>query len=343
MPQRARSLRVAFAACLLAAAIPARAQSVAEFYRGKTITVFVGSSPGGDYDVRARLVARHMDRHVPGNPKIVVQNMPGGGGLRAINHVYRIAPRDGTVVGAIDQQAPLGQAFGDKGVEYDLTKSSYIGNTTSSPIVLVSWHTSPVKTFAEALKTELVMGATGAGSASVQVPLMINALIGAKFRVVSGYPGGNEIYLAMENGEVAGRATQNWAGWKSQKPDWLRDGKINLLAQAGAKKHPDLPDVPLLADFAKNDEDRQILRVYFATADMARPLWVGPEIPSERVDALRRAFDATMADRDFLDDARRVNVDIEATGGAGAQAIVAGILGAPARVLERARKFAEAQ
>ena len=342
MPPGGLLIRTVFVACLFAAA-SARAQPVADFYRGKTINVIVSSSPGGDYDVRARLVARHMDRHIPGNPKIVVQNMPGGGGLRGINHVYRIAPRDGTVIGAIDQQAPLGQAFGDKGVEYDLTKSSYIGNTTSSPIVLVSWHTSPVKTFADALKTELVMGATGAGSASVQVPLMINALIGTKFRVVSGYPGGNEIYLAMENGEVAGRATQNWAGWKSQKPDWLRDKKINLLAQAGAKKHPELPDTPLLVDFAKNDEDRQILRVYFATADMARPLWVGPDVPAERVEALRRAFDATMVDREFLDEARRAGVDIEPTGGVAVQAIVAGILGAPPAVLERARRFAEAQ
>jgi len=251
--------------CLVWGSI-AWAQAPAEFYRGRTITLIVTSTPGGDYDNRARLVARHMERHIDGQPKIVVQNMPGGGGLRGINHIYRIAPRDGTVIGAIDQQAPLAQAFGERGVEYDLLKSSYLGNTTSSPIVLVSWHKSSVKTFRDALEKELVIGATGAGSASVQVPLMINALIGSKFRVVSGYPGGNEIYMAMENGEVEGRATQNWSGWKSQKPDWLRDKKINLLAQAGARKHPELPDVPLLADFARSGEDRQILEIYFATA-----------------------------------------------------------------------------
>ena len=319
------------------------AQTPADFYRGRTITLIVTSTPGGDYDNRARLVARHMERHIDGQPKIIVQNMPGGGGLRGINHIYRIAPRDGTVIGAIDQQAPLAQAFGEKGVEYDLLKSSYVGNTTSSPIVLVSWHKSSVKTFKDALEKELVIGATGAGSASVQVPLMINALIGSKFRVVSGYPGGNEIYRAMENGEVAGRATQNWSGWKSQKPDWLRDKKINLLAQAGARKHPELPDVPLLADFARSEEDRQILALYFATADMARPLWVGPDVPVDRVAALRKAFDATMGDTDFIEEARRINIDVEATGGAEVQRIVQRILGAPARVLDRARKFSEAQ
>lgn len=327
------------AAGMIFAAPPARADTVADFYRGRTINVIVASSPGGDYDNRARLVARFMDRHIPGNPKVVVQNMPGGGGLRGANHVYRIAPRDGATIGAFDQQAPLAQAFGEKGVEYDLLKSSYIGNTTSSPIVLVSWRTSPVKTLADALRTELVIGATGAGSASVQVPLMINALIGTKFRVVAGYPGGNEIYLAMESGEVAGRATQNWAGWKSQKPDWLRDKKINLLAQAGARKHPELPDVPLLFDFAKSAEDRQILQIYFATADLARPLIVGPDVPAERVEALRKAFDDTMTDTDFLDEARRVNIDIEPTGGAEVQRMVERILGAPARVLDRARTF----
>ena len=334
---------MAVASGLLVWAQLACAQTPAEFYRGRTITLIVTSTPGGDYDQRARLVARHMDRHIEGQPRIVVQNMPGGGGLRGTNNIYRIAPRDGTVIGAIDQQAPLAQAFGEKGVEYDLLKSSYIGNTTSSPIVLVSWHHSPVKTFQDALEKELVIGATGAGSASVQAPLMINALLGTKFRVVSGYPGGNEIYMAMENGEVAGRATQNWSGWKSQKPDWLRDKKINLLAQAGARKHPELPDVPLLADFARSEEDRQILALYFATADMARPLWVGPDVPLDRVAALRKAFDATMGDTDFIEEARRINIDVEATSGAEVQRIVQRILGAPARVLDRARKFSEAQ
>ena len=334
---------IALASGLLVWAQLACAQTPAEFYRGRTVTLIVTSTPSGDYDNRARLVARHMERHIDGQPKIVVQNMPGGGGLRGINHIYRIATRDGTVIGAIDQQAPLAQAFGEKGVEYDLLKSSYLGNTTSSPIVLVSWHKSSVKTFKDALEQELVIGATGAGSASVQVPLMINALIGSKFRVVSGYPGGNEIYMAMENGEVEGRATQNWSGWKSQKPDWLRDKKINLLAQAGARKHPELPDVPLLADFARSDEDRQVLEIYFATADMARPLWVGPDVPADRVAALRKAFDATMTDRDFIEEARKINIDVEATGGAEVQRIVARILGAPARVLDRARKFSESQ
>ena len=159
--------------------------------------------------------------------------MPGAGGIRAANYLANIAAKDGTVLAALDQQMPLSQAFQHKGVEFDVTKFSYVGNTSSSPIVLVSWHTSPVKTLEDARSTELVIGGTGATSASVVVPRMLNVLIGTKFRIVSGYPGGNEIYFAMEKGEIAGRATQNWSGWKSQKSDWIGDKKINLLAQIG--------------------------------------------------------------------------------------------------------------
>ena len=311
------------------------AQTPTEFYRGRTITLIVASTPGGDYDQRARLVARHMDRHIEGQPRIVVQNMPGGGGLRGTNHIYRIAPRDGTVIGAIDQQAPLAQAFGEKGVEYDLLKSSYIGNTTSSPIVLVSWHHSPVKTFQDALEKELVIGATGAGSASVQAPLMINALLGTKFRVVSGYPGGNEIYMAMENGEVAGRGSNSWASYKATRPDWIRDKKINVLVQIGLQKAKDLPDVPLLMDLAKNDEDRAALKLLSAPPDIGRPVFAPPGVPADRLKALRDAFDANMKDQAFLDAAKRDGLDIDPVSGEQLQKIVNEILSAPQAVRDR--------
>jgi tripartite-type tricarboxylate transporter receptor subunit TctC len=319
----------------------ARADQVEDFYRGKIVTLIVATSPGGDYDSRARLLARYMEKRIPGTPKIIVQNMPGAGGLRAANYLYNAAAHDGTVLASLNQQMPLTQALGTTGVEFDLNKCAWIGNTMSSPIVLVSWHKSPAKTFAEAMERELVLGGTGAGSASVQVPLMLNSLVGTKFKVIPGYPGGSEIYLAMEKGEVDGRATQSWAGWKSQKPDWIRDKKINLLAQGGTVAHSELASVPLLVNFAKTAEDRQVLEIFFAGDEISRFILAGPGIPPERVAALRKAFDDTMADAEFQDTAKRAAIDIEPTGGAEVEKLVGRILNAPSNVIEKAKRFAE--
>lgn len=320
-------------------AASASADPVADFFRGKTVTLLAAHTVGGDYDNRARLLARHLDRHIPGNPRIIVQNMPGAGGLRGLNYAYNVAPRDGSVIVMPDQQAPLAQAFGEKGVEFDCARMSYIGNTSSSPIVMVSWHTSKVKRFDDLFNHELVMGATGANSAATLVPLMINSLIGTKFKPVSGYPGGSEIYLAMENGEVAGRATQNWSGWKSQKPDWLAANKINLLVQTGGKRHPELPDVPLLMEFARSAEARQIMELYLAPAEISRPFLVGPDVPPARVLALRRAFDAAMVDPALADEAKRIKMDMDAMTGEEVQEIVLRILRAPPAIIARARSF----
>ena len=193
----------------------------------------------------------------------------------------------------------------------------------------------------QALEQELVIGATGAGSASVQVPQMLNALIGTKFKIIAGYPGGNEIYHAMESGEVAGRATQNWAGWKAQKPDWLAGKKLNLLAQAGHKRLAGLPDVPLLFDFAKNQDDRQVLELFLAPDEIARPLVAGPGVPADRVAALRAAFMRTMEDAEFKAEAARARIEIDAMSGEDAQRIVERIIGAPQAVVARAKQFAE--
>ena len=314
-----------------------------DFYQGKTINLIVATSAGGDYDTRARLFARFFGRHIAGLPGIIVQNMPGGGGILAANYIHKLAARDGTVIGSLDQLAPLAQTFKEKGVEYDLLKGYYIGNTTSSPIVLAAWHSATVKTFDDALRNELIIGATGAGSANTQVPIMINALLGTRFKVVSGYPGGNELYLAMEKGEIEGRASQNLAGWRSQRPDWLRDGKINFLAQAGSRRHSDIPDVPLLRDYAKSDEDRAVLDLYFNTMEIARPFWVGPITPTERVKMLRDGFDATMRDPQFLEEATRMRVDVEPMSGAQIQSIVDRIVNAPLRIIEKAGAYAAAR
>lgn len=323
------------------AVAPAWADPVEEFYKGKTVSLIISQPAGGDYDTRARIVARYLPRFVPGQPSMIAQNMPGGGGLRAANYLANIAAKDGTVVAALDQQIALSQAFRQQGVEYDVTRFSFIGNTSSSPIVLVSWHTSPVKSFKDALTSELIIGGTGASSASVVMPRMLNVLLGTKFKIVSGYPGGNEIYLAMEKGEIAGRATQNWSGWKSQKSDWIRDRKINLLAQTGSKPHPELPDVPLLADFAKSDDDRRILEIYLAPVEVARPILFGPDVPAERVAAFRKAFDAMVADTGFKAEADKLKIEIEATGGAEVQKTIERILKSPPHLIARAKELGE--
>ncbi|MFN3891508.1 MAG: Bug family tripartite tricarboxylate transporter substrate binding protein [Beijerinckiaceae bacterium] len=318
----------------------AAAQTAGDFYQGKTITLVVSTSPGGDYDTRARLVARHMTRHIPGAPKFVVQNMPGGGGLRGANWLYNVAAQDGTALAALQQQIPLSQLFRKSGVEFDMTKLHVIGNTSASPIVVMAWSTSPIKRFDDAFNHEFVVGGTGGGSASVQIPLMLNAVLHTRFKVVPGYPGGSEIYLAMERGEIAGRVTQSWAGWKSQKPDWIAAGKITPLAQGGRKRHPELPNTPLLADYARSLDDRKLIELMLSSDEVARPIFAAQGTPADRVAVLRGAFMATALDPDFVDDSRKLKLDIEPMSGEEAQAIIAEMMSAPPSVIERARKYA---
>ncbi len=324
---------------LLSLASVGFAQEPADFYRGKTITLVVSTSSGGDYDTRARLLARHMTRHIPGAPKFVVQNMPGAGGLRGANWLYNVAAQDGTALAALQQQIPLSQLFKKSGVEFDMSKLHFIGNTSASPIVVMSWSASPIKSFADVFNKEFIVGGTGGGSASVQMPLMLNALLGAKFKVVPGYPGGSEIYLAMERGEIAGRVTQSWAGWKSQKPDWIAERKIISLAQGGRKRHADLAQTPLLADFARSAQDRQLIQFMLSSDEVARPIIAAQGTPPDRVSILRGAFMATMQDPDFQADADKLKLDIKAMSGEEAQAIVSEMMAAPAVIIERAKTY----
>ena len=335
---RRSSLALAF---LLVVHEAALAQGPSELYQGKTITLVVSTSAGGDYDTRARLVARHMARFIPGDPKIIVQNMPGGGGLRGANWLYNVAAQDGTGLAALQQQIPLSQLFRKSGVEFDVTKLHFIGNTSASPIVLMAWSDSPVRTFADLYKHELVVGGTGAGSASVQIPLMLNAVLGSRFKVVPGYPGGSEIYLAMERGEIAGRATQSWAGWKAQKPDWIAEGKIRPLAQGGRKRHPELPQTPLLGELARNEEDRRLIELMLSSDEVARPILAAQGTPPARVAVLRGAFMATVLDPDFLAEGQKLKLEIEAMSGEEAQSIITEMMSAPASVVERAKKYAD--
>ena len=317
----------------------ARAQDLATFYRGKTINLIISTSPGGDYDVRARLVGRFLGKHLPGNPTVVPQNMPGSGGIRAANYLYNAAPRDGSAMLAVMAQIPLTQVFRMPGVEFDLAQSHYVGNTSSSPIVVASWQTSPIRTLDDAIRNELIIGASGAGSASTQVPAMLNATLGTKFKVIAGYPGGTEIYLAMERGEVAGRGTQSLAGWKAQKADWIADHKLNWLAQGGFARHPELPVVPLLIDYAKTPEDRQIVELFLAPDEISRPFLAGPGVPPERLEALRQAFDDVMKDEAFMAEAKSMKIEINPMSGAKAESIVRKLLDMPPSVVAKAKAF----
>ena len=244
----------------------AAADAVEDFYRGKSIEMVVPTSPGGDYDIRGRLVARHIGRFIPGNPSVVVRNMPGGLGVAAANYLARVAPRDGAVLHAIFQNMPVLQAIGSPGVEFDVRRFGWIGNTTNSPNVINSWHTTGIKNIEDVMTQELVVGAPGAASTSYIYPAALNALVGTKFKIVAGYPGGNDVNLAMEKGEVGGRGSNSWASWKSGHPHWLAEKKIAILVQIGLQRAPDLPDVPLMFELAKNEEDRQVLT--FMSADM---------------------------------------------------------------------------
>jgi tripartite-type tricarboxylate transporter receptor subunit TctC len=315
-------------------------QTVADFYRGKKIDLIIGYSSGGTYDLYARLVARHLGRHIPGNPLIVARNMPGAGSRTAATWLYNLAPRDGTVLATADQSLALQQAAGDPRIRFDTTKFVFIGNPNVENNTTVTWHTSGIKTIEDAKRREVTMGATG-GSTSSQYPKAMNALLGTKFRIILGYPGGNDINLAMERGEVDGRGSNSWASWKATRPQWLAEKKINILVQIGLKKAPDLPDVPLLMDLGSNAEDRELLRLLSASTQIGRPIFTTPGVPAERVEALRKAFDAMLRDPGFLEDAKKANFDIDPATGEAMQKLIAEIVAMPKAQSERLKKIIE--
>ena len=335
--------RVAILIAILLAGWPYAAsaqQSVEEFYRGRKIDLVIGYSPGGTYDLYARLVARHLGRHIPGRPLIVPRNMPGAGSRTAATWVYNIAPRDGTVLATADQSLSLQQAAGDARIQFDTTKFIYIGNPNIENNTTATWHASGVKTIEDARRREVIMGATG-GSTSSQYPKAMNALLGTKFKIILGYPGGNDINLAMERGEVDGRGSNSWASWKATRPHWLAEKKINILVQIGLKKAPDLPDVPLLMELGRNIGDRALLRLLSGSTQIGRPIFTTPDVPAERVAALRAAFDAMVRDPAFLNEAKRENFDIDPVSGEALQKLVGEIVAMPKAQGERLRRIIE--
>lgn len=324
------------AACSFAAT-PAAAQSVAEFYGGKQITFIVGSTSGGGYDVQARLVARHLGRHIPGNPTIIVQNMPAAGSLAATNHLFNIAPKDGSTIALVQRGMLLIKNWNPAGVRFDLGKFNFIGSVNREVALSVAWADAPVKTTDDLFKTELITGAT-AGIDPEITPRLLNSLIGTKFKLVMGYPGVNEIILAMERGEVKALADWSISSLKAARPTWLPEKKINLLMQIALERNPEFAHVPFALDFVKNDADRAVMQLYLTQKTVARPMIAPPGVPADRMAALRTAFAALATDQQFLADAAKAKLDVSPVPGPEVDKVIAMITSASAETSARLQK-----
>jgi tripartite-type tricarboxylate transporter receptor subunit TctC len=321
---------------LAAAFLPSRSaatESVADFYRGKTISILIGVGAGGEYDLQARLIARYIGRYVPGHPTVVAANMTGASGLKMFNYLASVAPHDGTYIGMIQNGLPALQAVGLDGVQFDAAKFNWLGAMAPVVETLAVWQTAGVTSVAGARDKEIVTGATARGSITYTFPAMMNELFGTKFKLVTGYTGGNEINLAMERGEVEAR-DNTWSSWKATRPDWLRDRKIAIIAQSSPRA-VDL-DAPVVADFAKDDAQRRLVDLIFSGCALGRPLAITPDVPAERVAALRDAFDQTVKDPDFLADAKAANFDVDPIHGAEMQKTIDHILAVPRDLARRA-------
>ena len=344
MPQGIRVALVSMVAAALhfVGASSAKAQSVEDVYRGKTISMVVSSSPGGGYDALSRTLARHMGKHIPGNPTVVVRNMPGAGGIVATSFINKIAPRDGLTIGGVQNNTPFEPLFGTKEADYDPTKMTWLGSPSVETGLLIVWHTSPIMTLADAQKMEMTAGASGANSTPSFYARLLNELLGTKIKVIAGFPGQNEAYLAMERGELDSYGVTFWSSLTSTKPNWLRDKKIRILVQYGPEKESDLPDVPFGPDLIKNEADRMLMEAAYAPLAAGRPFVAPPALPADRTAALRKAMMDTFKDPDFLAEAakQQLQVDKPRTGEQ-IQAQIQRVYEMPASVAERLRKIAQ--
>src|SRR5262245_35173061 len=333
----ARPLCLIVAALALAVTHAAQADTVADFYRGKTLNLLIGSGVGGGVDQVARAVARHLGRHVPGNPTVVPRNMGGAGGLQVLNYVQSVAPRDGTTIGIVLPSLVFDPLFTGKTEGYDPLKLRWLGGPARYASVAMAWNAAtPVRTAADLLTHELVVGAASAASTSASDAYVMRNIVRFKYRVVTGYPSGADIDLAMQRGETQGRANIAWYGIKTRNSEWLREGKISLLYQMGLKKHPDIPpDVPLSLDLTRTLADRRVLELKFSAYDVGYAFMAPPQAPPERVAALRAAMTATVNDPSYRSDATREHLEIDAVAGAEVEAIIANAYAAPPDILAR--------
>jgi tripartite-type tricarboxylate transporter receptor subunit TctC len=338
MHQQTRIESIVFAAAVASLFItgPGHAQSVEEFYRGKTVNLMIGYSVGGGYDLYGRLVSRHIGKHIPGRPAVVPQNMTGAGSLRAAQYIYSVAPKDGTTFGTFGRTIATTPLLTPATAQFDGTKFTWLGSVTNEVSTCVTWHTSPVKTWSDILAKEVAMGGEGPGADPDVYALLYKNVFGAKMKLVAGYHGTNDVTLAMERGEVDGLCGLSWSTLKARHLQWMNEKKLNIIIQAALRKQPELADVPLASDLTQDREKLQILKLFLASQETARPFAAPPDLPADRKAALIRAFDATMKDPEFLAEAQKLNMDINPLNAKGVDDIVAELYATPKAVLEKA-------
>jgi tripartite-type tricarboxylate transporter receptor subunit TctC len=318
-------MKLATAAGLALATIcvlPCAAQTPEEFYRGKQIELAIGYPPAGSNDIYARLLGRHLGKHIPGNPTVVPQNRPGAGSFLALAYVYNVAPKDGSVIGIGAPTAPLDEKLGTQGVRFKAAELNWIGRIDSLINMVFLWHTAPVKTIDDAFKIESKLSGTGVGSTVAIYPTVMNNVLGTRFKLIMGYKGSNDAQLAVERGEVEGHST-SWTAVKVAHPDWRPQKKINIVVQFSVKRHPEMADVPTVVELAKTDEQRKILGAVVNAAEIGTAFFTTPGTPPDRVETLRRAFDATLKDPEFLAEAERLKLTAGPLTGEELQKVVA--------------------
>jgi tripartite-type tricarboxylate transporter receptor subunit TctC len=326
------------------AASPALAQSPAEFYKDKQVTFYVGLSPGGGYDLNARLVAKHIGRYIPGQPQVIVRNMPGGGGLVMTNFVANVSAKDGLHIGAPQRGVPFEPLLGDAShAKFEPAKLQWIGSANADTSVAVATRRSGVKTWQDLKTKELIVAGTGIGTESVTVPYVLRNILGLKFKVIAGFPGGSEMNLAMMRGEVDGRGTFTWTSLKPHYKEWVESGELAILLQQGLRKHPDIAGAPLVTELAETEDQRRLLELQFTAFELGRPYFVADGVPAGRVTALRRAFDQVMKDRDLHADAAKQELEINPSAGEEMQAILTRIYATPKELVARLAEASKSQ
>jgi tripartite-type tricarboxylate transporter receptor subunit TctC len=333
-----RALLTGVGVALALAPATVRADSVSDFYKGRQMTMILSADAGGGYASYANAFAPYLAAHIPGKPRIVVQYMPGAGGLRAMNYLYSAAPKDGSVVALVHSSVPFAPLYGLNQAKFDPRKINWIGSINATSGICVAWQTSNIKTWNDLFDKQFLVGSSGAGSQMETIPAMLNKLFGTKIKVISGYRGGNEVYLAMERGEVAGRCGGLISSINSTRPDWFAQKKVSVPVQIALERDPQFPDSPAVIEFAKDARTKQILQLVLAPMAMDRPILAPPGVPADRVAALKAAFHAAMADPAFLADAKKPRIEVKEVSGEKVAQLLATAFGMPPDVVKAANE-----
>ncbi|MCC6780454.1 MAG: hypothetical protein IT537_28085 [Hyphomicrobiales bacterium] len=330
---------IAAAVALAVGAATAHAQSPAEFYKGRNVELYIGYSVGGAYDLYARTLARHLGKHIPGNPTVVAKNMEGAGSLRLANWIFNVGAKDGTMLATIGRGTAFDPILGSKGAQFQPDRFSWIGSANNEVSVCVAWKTSGVTRLEDVMAKELIVGGTGQAADTDQFPRILNGVLGTKFKIVTGYPGGNDVTIAMERGEVKGRCGWSWSSVLATHKRWIDDKSINILVQLSLHRHPELPEVPLVMDYAKTEDQKLIFKLIFARQVMGRPYLAPPGVPKDRTEALRKAFMDTMNDPEFQSDVAKAQLEINPVAGDAVERLVKETLQTPKSLADKAADY----